>query len=782
MRGRFPWLLGALATALALALWMRRSGHRTSGALGPRSPAEAAEAIARQYLAIEEREQAVARGLWAPEIEAQRFEDVLHQIWDSLNAATNDWRILQDISLEQVSLLDIGIPEALPHGIWRVRQAPGAGKTLDRLDWRDWIEGWAAAGWEIRGTRWALRSHQTAGRGQHARSHIWIGARLERLKPEQRATLDLEATVTWTSSDSGIAEVTSLRVDRLTVLHRLGPPPFRLWLEADLPPESTRFNDPLIIRDLDGDGRPELLMVGAASVWWNGTGQASSAPFDRKEVAGVPEERIQAAVLADVDGDGREDLVIAGATGLRWAAAFDGRTEPDWRQGWTAPGLLRHPQAIAVGDVDGDGDVDLWLVQYKLPYQQGQFPTPWYDARDGFSSHLLLNDGRGRFLEATEASGLGPVGRRRSYSASFVDVDGDGALDLLNVSDFAGLDFLRNTGHGRFEDLTPSLGPDRHAFGMAHVVSDANGDGHPDVLMLGMDSIVASRLLALGVRRPVPGEPANAVVGMTAGNRLFLGSTDGARPLRGAPAAWASGLAATGWSWGGAWEDFDNDGRLDLAVANGHETRSSTVDYERQFWLHDRFVAGSTNDPAAEFYFRTAAGRRQAARASYGGWQDNILRLQVKDGDYAEVAWLLGVADPEDCRNLVAADLDLDGRLDLVVTTQEGWPRQRQRLRIYRNELEAVGRWIGFRFRGSVPSGVRVTVTSGETQFSRWRLTGDSFRSQGPAAVHFGLGHSSAGRTVIDWGPGRAPTSLEAPQNDRWNIVDVPDSNLQAER
>mgnify|MGYP003336824970 CR=1 FL=1 len=73
--------------------------------------------------------------------------------------------------------------------------------------------------------------------------------------------------------------------------------------------------------------------------------------------------------------------------------------------------------------------------QYKLPYVAGQMPTPYYDANDGFPGYLLRNDGHGNFTDATAASGLASKRFRRSYSASFVDLDEDGDVDLVVVSD-----------------------------------------------------------------------------------------------------------------------------------------------------------------------------------------------------------------------------------------------------------------------------------------------------------------------------------------------------------
>jgi len=771
MNRRLAGLLAALGLAMVLGGYLRERARVRPGWELPKD--SAAEAILRQYLAIEEREQSAAREFWADELEAQRHEDEIIRLWNGLNAATNAWAILGQFPAARIAWPALGTVQVLPHDITRRMGRSGNAEVIGAGEWTRRLAAWAQAGWQWRGSQWALTGHEPASAGRPARSVVRTTVRLEKEAPRERVMIRGRVTIGWRPDLSGAEDVA---VDHVEILNRSGAPPFLPWAEVDLASGSDMFNDPLMVRDLDGDGRPDLLLVGAGTFWRNRTGVPDAdPPFAREPLPAIPRERIQAAVLADVDGDGIEDLVVAGQNGVRWLPSADGRGSAPVHPGWLAPESLKHPQAIAAGDIDGDGDTDLWVIQYKLPYQQGQFPTPWYDARDGFSSYLLLNDGTGRFSDGTSAAGLNPVRHRRSYSASFVDLDDDQDLDLVNVSDFAGLDVFRNDGRGRFQDVTDALGDARHAFGMAHAIHDANGDGLPDLLMLGMDSTVAERLEMFGLRRTTSGEPPGVVPAMIRGNRLYFGRSGlGQPPLIPDSGRQGGPLTLTGWTWGAAWEDFDLDGRPDLAVANGHETRASAADYERQFWLHDRFVGGSDPNPAAKLYFQTAAGRRQAAGASYGGWQDNQFLLQLDAGEFVEVAWLLGLAVPMDCRNLIAADLDLDGRLDLAMTTQEGWPRPRQRLLVYRNLLKPRGDWIGFRFAGAAPSGTRVTLELPDGSLTRWRVTGDGFRSQSPAAVHFGLGGARPLRARIHWGAGKQDSRVESPAVNQWHAVIVP--------
>ena len=61
---------------------------------------------------------------------------------------------------------------------------------------------------------------------------------------------------------------------------------------------------------------------------------------------------------------------------------------------------------MTAGDVDFDGDIDLFIGQWKQPYMDGSMPTPYYNANDGYPDALLINDGDGNFTDNTENSGL----------------------------------------------------------------------------------------------------------------------------------------------------------------------------------------------------------------------------------------------------------------------------------------------------------------------------------------------------------------------------------------
>ena len=130
---------------------------------------------------------------------------------------------------------------------------------------------------------------------------------------------------------------------------------------------------------------------------------------------------------------------------------------------------------------------------------------------------------------------------------------------------------------------------------------------------------------------------------------------------------------------------------------------------------------------------------------------------------------------------MVADDLDGDGRVDLLVTTFEAWPRAKQTLRVFKNTLAPTGNWIGFRLReqggGTSPAGSRVTLRLAGGTTVQQIVTGDSYRSQHANTVAFGLGRSERVESVeIQWNNGRKLT-LPEPAVNRYHDIPAPAAN-----
>src|SRR5205085_1194391 len=114
--------------------------------------------------------------------------------------------------------------------------------------------------------------------------------------------------------------------------------------------------------------------------------------------------------------------------------------------------------------------------------------------------------------------------------------------------------------------------------------------------------------------------------------------------------------------------------------------------------------------------------------------------------------------------------------VDLAITTFELWPQKRQRLLIYRNESPETGSWIGYKFLqhpgGKNPINARIQVETPKGRQTRWITTGDSYRSQASASVHFGLGRDAAVLSAnVYWADGTTTVLPKSPAN-RWYRVE----------
>jgi len=198
-------------------------------------------------------------------------------------------------------------------------------------------------------------------------------------------------------------------------------------------------------------------------------------------------------------------------------------------------------------------------------------------------------------------------------------------------------------------------------------------------------------------------------------------------------------------------------------------------DYEPEFWLHDIYVGNSRESLVASAYFSRKIEQTRGRGYSYGGYEKNRLYWNQHASSFLEIGHLMGVAIEQPCRNVVADDLDGDGKVDFLVTTFEAWPEMKQTLRVFKNNLQESGNWIGFRLReeseGISPIGARVTLHTGDRMMTSQIVTGDSYRSQHAPSVHFGLGATTRVDSVeIRWVGGRSLV-LRGPAINQWHAV-----------
>jgi hypothetical protein len=292
--------------------------------------------------------------------------------------------------------------------------------------------------------------------------------------------------------------------------------------------------------------------------------------------------------------------------------------------------------------------------------------------------------------------------------------------------------------------------------------------------MIGMPSPAVDRLEHLGLWRPYSADDRHLRSAMSFGNRLYLARAGGGFEQT----ALSDSIARSGWSWGSSAFDFDNDGFPDIYIANGLQSKESVRDYEAEFWLHDLFIGEDVDDVTVTKYFLQKFSRTRGHGWSYGGYEKNRLFLNRAGESFVEIGQLAGVALEQDCRNVVADDLDGDGRMDLLVTTFELWPEVKQTLQVFKNKLTDQGHWIAFRFReqgnGKSPVGARVTIHYSGRSAVRQIVTGDSHRSQHSTTIQFGLGEAEQVESVeIQW-VNRGSVVLRSPAVDRYYDISAP--------
>lgn len=512
--------------------------------------------------------------------------------------------------------------------------------------------------------------------------------------------------------------------------------------------------------DFDRDGDDDLFLVAAGgplgappgerapSRLYENLGPGADGAPRLRVVDDFPDLRIlgMAAAWGDADGDGWPDLVVTGYNTLLLLRNHAGRLAPSA----ALPVLDGFWAGASWADFDNDRDLDLYICGYvryieddgaarhastqygtAVPYTLN--PASYEPERNLLLRNDGVRNGEPVFVEVAAELGVDNA-EGRSLSALWHDFDDDGWIDLYVGNDISDNVFYRNHG-GTFEEagLASWIADYRGAMGLA--VGDVDRDGDDDLFVthwIGQENGLYSSLLRdMAEGEASGGEASEVEAGPTPEpGTVELGFSDRAAPL---------GLGQTALrfvGWGTVLADFDADGRLDIAIANGSTFETDDVpprlkpQEPQLFW-----------NQGGEYFH-----------------------------DLAPLVPALAV--PRVGRGLAVADPDADGDLDILLMTLDGGAR------LLVNGMRT-GRWIELRLRDHLAGGglgdaygARLEARVGELTLRR-AVTGASYLSQSSAMVHLGLGEATRiDQLIVRWPAGGTSTWNDLEAGAIWELVE----------
>ncbi|NNM03620.1 MAG: CRTAC1 family protein, partial [Gemmatimonadetes bacterium] len=453
-------------------------------------------------------------------------------------------------------------------------------------------------------------------------------------------------------------------------------------------------------------------------------------------------------------------------------------------------------RGVGWADFDGDGDPDLYTAntsgQENVLYHNLHFGPPGHRPQGGLSVGAgSIHPGFQKNLNS-DPSSPSPTTTfpASSEGVSWIDYDGDGDLDLFVVNRNGERDNLfRNDGSGGFTPVTDSGLTDRTAGASMACWADVNGDGWLDVFVIGYDG--ASNLLFRneGGHRFV--EVAESPMSTGTGEARACGwadaNGDGLPDMyvannRDAPNRFFLNLGgwqfeevmeghlveAIGYSYGVSWADHDEDGDLDLFVANFDRRnvlyRNSgggelTPDFSSLLSMDE---GGASKGHAWADYDLDGDLDLFVANGTYGPDMRNFIYLNDGHGGFSRDMRGDVAMHADTSAGVAWADYDLDGDLDLFVAS---WGSSDQVNRLYRNTTsETSGRgWLSVSLQGDWPNtfavGAKVTcvvtIEGERRRLTRWNWPITGYGSQNQMLAHFGLGDATrVDSLIVEWPDG----------------------------
>jgi hypothetical protein len=492
--------------------------------------------------------------------------------------------------------------------------------------------------------------------------------------------------------------------------------------------------------DYDNDGRLDIFVVNGAPLpdptpkgaiplktgpkYWNRLyHQKPDGTFeDVTEKAGLEGVGYGMGVaVGDYDNDGNEDLYVTAYGGNKLYHNNGDGTFTDVTEKAGVGGSGWSTSAAWV-DLDGDGFLDLVVLRYLVwdfddiwcgEHQEGYRAYCHPDYFKPIAPLVYHNGGNGHFTEVSEKIGMAKPGK--GLGLAIADYDRDGHIDLFVANDSMSEFLYHNKGDGAFEEVGLVSGVavdgEGHAFaGMGVDFADYNNDGLADLVITDL----ANQMYA-----------------------LYRNNGDGTFTYESYPSGIGRmSMAHSG--WGVRLLDYDNNGWRDLLIAQGHDLDTIELTYPNLRYREPMLLARNTGH----------------------SFED----VSAEAGSVFREAWV--------GRGLAIGDIDNDGRLDAVVTTNDG------PLYVLHNATSTPNHWLILKLVGHRSNrdaiGAEVRFATGRITQVATVTTASSYLSSSDKRVHFGMGTETVAATIeIRWPSGIRQT-LKNVRGDQILQVDEP--------
>jgi len=537
-------------------------------------------------------------------------------------------------------------------------------------------------------------------------------------------------------------------------------------------------NNGVAAGDFDDDGFDDLYVcqpAGLPNRLYRNRGDGTFEDVTEKSGVGVL-DNTACALFADFENKGCQDLlVVCGSGPLLFLNQGNGTfsiKRDAFRFERSPQGTFTH---AAVADYDRDGRLDVYfcLYAYYLGLDQYHYPVPYFDSRNGPANFLLRNEGNATFVDRTEAAGLNAENDRYSFACAWGDYAGNGLPDLCVANDFGRSNLYRNNGDGTFTAVSGEARVDDVGAGMSACWSDFDNDGNQDIYVANMWSAAGQRVSQQQRFHEKAPQDIRALYRKHArGNALYRNHGNG----RFQNVSQQAGVDMGRWSWSSDFWDFDHDGYPDLYVANGYISAPDRNDIEQGdlssfFWR--QVVAKSPEDATPSLAYEhgwNAINELIRSDHSWNGYERNVMFANNRDGTFSEASGVVGLDFPEDSRSFVLADLDHDGRLEVILKN-----RNAPQLRVLHNAMKDLGDSIAFRLRGQKSNrdaiGAAITVEAGALRQTKYLQAGSGFLAQHSKEIFFGVGKpEGAVQATILWPSGLSQKFEGLPVNHRIEI------------